>query len=352
MTQDPNTSTPSTQTEPSTSEVDESLVPRLKAANPVPLDETRSSSWDGADSLFSQITSRPAGFDPYVTPASAEPGKNARPRWPVLAAVAAALVLLVSAVVVLAPGNSQPALATVTSAADQTAAINSGRVTTTFAAVGHDGAETENLDGTLSASFNGEDVAVSIDIDPSSSVATGDEIAELSQAETRMVDGQVFITSDGDEWLSIEAPEFLRSALIELTDLRTVLAQVTELVEVDEVGSSSIDGVSVTHYESVIDLADESLAESGWLPGLDGPQAQAVDIEAEGLVTIDLYVDDDGLMRRIRATGAAKPGDPEIEASIDFVITTDFTDLGTDITIEAPDAGSVQSLTDGFGHDE
>ena len=352
MNQDSNTSYPSAPTEPSTSDLDDSLVTQLRAANPVPLDETRSSSWDGADSLFSQITSRPAGFDPYVTPASAERADNSRPRWPVLAAVAAALILLVGAVVVLAPGSSQPALATVTSAADQTAAVNSGRVTTTFSAVGQDGADTENLSGTLSAVFNGEGVAVSVDIDPSSSVATSDEFAELSQAETRMVDGQVFITGDGEEWVSIEAPEFVRSALVELTDLRTVLARVTELVEVDEVGSSSIDGVSVTHYQSVIDLADESLAESGWLPGLDGPQAQAVDIQAEGLVTIDLYVDDDGLMRRIGATGAAKPGDPGIEGSIDFVITTDFTDLGTDITIEAPDAGSVRSLTDGFGLDE
>jgi hypothetical protein len=325
-------------------ETDDDLLGRLRAANPVSLDESQASSWDGADSLFSRITSRPPGFDPYVDPASGE--RSGRSRRPLLAAVAAAVVLLVGAVAVMLPGGGQPALATVTSAAEQTAGANSGRVVTAFSVSGEEDAVVENIYGTITATFSDEDVAVSIDIDPGTTAFSAQEASALSAAETRLVDGEVFLTSDGQEWVSLQAPEFVRSALADLTDLRSTLGQVNELVEVTEIGEAEIDGVAVTRYQSQIDLADQSLAESGWFPGMDGPQAQAIDIEAEGLVTIDLYVDGDGLMRRIEISGEAKPADPGVDGSVDFSIITDFLDLGSDITIEAPEASATQPLTE------
>ncbi len=331
--------------------VEEDLVERtfdqLIDANPVSLDESRASAWDGADSLFAQITSRPAAFEPYAEPAAAETSAASR-RWPILTAVAAALVLLIGAVAVLVPGSSQPALAAVTSAADETAQANSGRIVTSFTATGQEDADSENLSGTITALFNGADLAVTVDVDQDSTVVDSSEAAGINAAETRMVDGQVFLTPDGEQWVSIEAPEILRSALVQFTDLRSILAQVSELVEVEEIGSESLDGVSVTRYRSEVDLADESLAESGWIPGAGGSaMASPVDIEAEGLVTIDMFVDDDGQMRRIEVSGEAVPEDPSIDASAEFSVVTDFVDLGSDIEIEAPDPASVESL-EGF----
>ncbi|MDH3294168.1 MAG: hypothetical protein OER95_07590 [Acidimicrobiia bacterium] len=330
---------------------DDSILEIVRAANPVPLDEARPAVWDGADNLFARITSRPGGFEPYVAPESKREPTSRRDRLPLLAAVATALVLLTGAVALLAPGSGQPALAAVTSAADQTAGATSGRVITTLTAVGHDGADAENLGGTLSAAFNGENVSVAVDLDSTPSGMSAGEVAKIEAVESRLVDGQVFITNDGRQWISLEAPEFIQSALVQFTDLRSILAQVNELLEVSEIGSTSIDGLAVTHYQSNIDLAEQSLAESGWFPGMDGPLGQAIDIEAEGLVTVDLFVDDDGLMRRIQVSGQAEPTDVGVDASVDFSVVTDFVDLGSDIVIETPDPALVRPL-EGFELDE
>ena len=345
-------------------EGDNALFSRLKAANPISGSAANDDARAGADTLFEQITSRPAGFAPYAAPeptvqstdapfagavsAAARPaGPSAderRGRWGLLAAVAALAVVLIAAVAVVAPGGAEPALAVVQSAAQETADASSGRVITEFDVVGQEDVEEEQVSGALTATFDDDDFAVTVDFDPSSTVMSAAEAAEIGRAETRLVDGQLYVTPDGEQWMSVEAPEILQSTLARLTDLRTVLAQVEELVEVELVGPAEIDGAAVTHYRSEVDLADETLAESGWLPGTQGVQATPVDIDAEGTVTVDLYVDDAGLMRRIDVSGEATPTDESIDASADFTITTNFVDIGSDIVIEAPDPALVETL--------
>ncbi len=341
---------------------DDQLMNRLKAANPVTFD-AQLVPQAAADTLLDQITSRSGGFAPYAdtdatratrsvevsTPsirsiAASRAARAGRGRWGLLAAVAALAILLIGAVTVFAPAGTQPALAVVQSAAQETAEARSGRVITDFDVVGHEDAEQEALSGSMTAAFADDDFAVSVDLDPSSTVMSAAEAAEIGRAETRLVDGQLYITPDGEQWMTIEAPEILQSTLARLTDLRTILAQVEELVEVETVGPSDIDGLDVTHYRSEVDLADRTLAESGWLPGAQGTQGTPVDIDARGLVTIDLYVDDQGLMRRIEVSGQAEPVDATIEASADFSVTTNFVDLDSDITIEAPDPSAVETL--------
>ncbi len=340
-------------TDPSNSvEGDEELLQRLKAANPVPPTIDDDVSWTAADTLFDQITSRSGGFAPYADSAegSAEAVRpprgqeRGRGRLGLLAAVAAVAALVVAAAVIVAPSGVQPALAVVQAAAQETAEADSGRVITAFSVVGEEDAERETLTGTVTALFSGDDFAVTIGVDPSSDAMSAEEAAEISRAETRVVDGQLYATPDGAQWMSIEAPEILQSTLTRLTDLRSILAQVEELVDVETLGPTEIDGRSVTHYRSEVDLADESLAESGWLPGTQGVQGSPVDIDAEGLVTVDMFVDEDGLMRRIEVSGEAEPVDESINASADFAVTTDFVDLGADLAIEAPDPSVVEPL--------
>lgn len=341
---------------------DDRLLNRLRAANPVRSDDHLVSR-ASAETLFDQITSRSGGFTPYADPdavraatsidastpstgiiASTRSAAAGRGRWGLLAAVAALAILLIGAVTVFAPAGTEPALAVVQSAAQETADARSGRVVTDFDLVGHEDAEQQALSGSLIAAFVDDDFAVTVDLDPSSTAMSAAEAAEIGRAETRLVDGQLYITPDGEQWMSIEAPEILQSTLAGLTDLRTILAQVEELVEVETVGSSEIDGVAVTHYRSEVDLADRTLAESGWLPGAQGTQGTPVDIDARGLVTVDLYVDEQGLMRRIEVSGQAEPIDATINASADFTVTTNFVDLDSDITIDAPDPSSVEAL--------
>ncbi len=336
---------------------DDELMTRLRNANPVPPSSVDELSSPSAETLFEQITSRPAGFAPYspsspvgqpLRPGSEAPDPRSAAdqprRWGLLAAVAAVAVLLIGALVIAAPGGTQPALAVVQSAAAETADANSGRVVTEFSVVGHEDAEHGTLAGTMTATFDDENFAVNLDVDPDSDVMSAEEAAEIGQAETRLVDGQLYATVDGQEWMSIEAPEILQSTLTRLTDLRSILAEVEELVEVEEIGPAEIDGQAVTRYQSEVDLADESLAESGWLPGTQGMQSTPVDIDAQGLVTIDLYVDANGLMRRIEVSGQAEPVDTTIDASADFTITTNFVDLNSDVVVEAPDPSMVETF--------
>jgi hypothetical protein len=327
-------------TDPDTA-ASEDLVARLKAANPVSPAGLGDLS-EQADTLFDQIASRSGQFAPYQPPESRPSSR----RWSVLVAAAAAVALLAGAVLVFAPTSSQPALAAVQAAAQETAVVRSGRVVTDFRLEGQEAAVENQLEGTLTAAFNGDDFAVTIDLDPTSTdVMTADELAQVSRAETRLIDNNLFITPDGDRWTVMEAPEFVRSALVRFTDLRSILTQVEELVEVDEVGPANVDGVNVTHYRSEVDLADESLAKSGWLPGLEGTEAAPVDIEAEGLVNIDMYVDEDGRMRRVEVSGDAKPADDSVDASATFTVTTNFVDLGADIAIDEPDPAKVQAFS-------
>ncbi|MDH4278653.1 MAG: hypothetical protein OEZ14_03900 [Acidimicrobiia bacterium] len=335
------------------------LLTGLKAANPVSVDDSPLRRSE-AETLLDRITSRSGGFTPFTetqagrTSAEIDPSTSTRTdergrRWPLLAAVAAVAVLLVGAIAVFAPAGTQPALAVVQSAAQDTADARSGRVITVFDVVGREDADHEALSGSMTAAFADDDFAVTLDLDPSSTVMSETEAAELANAETRLVDGRLYATTDGERWMAIEAPEILQSTLARLTDLRTILAQVEELVEVETVGSSQIDGLAVTHYRSEVDLADQTLAESGWLPGAQGTQGTPVDIDAQGLVTVDLYVDAEGLMRRIEVSGQAEPVDDTIDASADFTVTTNFVDLDTDIVIEAPDPALVETLDFGAG---
>lgn len=332
------------------------LLIRLKASNPVTADDHLVSR-AAADTLLDRITSRSGGFTPYADPAttpttttvepattSTTPDGTGSGRWALLAAVAAVAALLIGAIAVFVPNGVRPALAVVQSAAQETADARSGRIITDFDIVGHDDAEQAELSGSMIASFAGDDFAVSIDLDPSSDLMSAAEAADIGRAETRLVDGQLYITPDGERWMSVEAPVILQSTLARLTDLRTILAEVENLVDVETVGSSEIDGQAVTHYRSEVDLADQTLAESGWLPGAQGAQGTPVDVDAQGLVIVDLYVDGNGLMRRIEVSGQAEPVDQTIDAAADFTVTTNFVDLDTDITIEAPDPAVVETL--------
>ncbi len=261
---------------------------------------------------------------PAVTQAKRQAGKPRR-RLGYLIASAAAVVFLVAGALTLAPQSTEPALAAVHSAAAATSEVDSGRVTIVADADGTDGAESQSLTGRVDAAFSGEDFEATIAIDEAPSDAG---FEDLPVSESRLVDGVVYI-GDGTQWYSIEAPEFLGEQLQDAIDPRSVLERVEELVEASEVGTVTVDGVETTHYQSVVDLQDESLGQAGWLP-IDG-----ADVDVEGEVQVDLFVDADGLLRKLELSGDLnEPSDGEGAAV--FNLSIGFSDLGADLTIEAP----------------
>ncbi|MEL7208596.1 MAG: hypothetical protein AAGK32_10260 [Actinomycetota bacterium] len=340
---------------------DDDLLARLRAARPIDPNPQPRSDGPPAHALLESVMNQPTpeasnpasnqapSLDPVLfadaadhdfdRPPAASGGRARRGYGLVLAAAAAAVVLVAGALALL-PTNTEPALAAVQSAAQATADAGTGRVEVVATVEAGDGQERGNIDASVTGRYNGTDVAFVVGEFVAS--ATGDHAGDLDDfddefplTETRFVDGVLYVNTVDEGWLGVEVPQFVGTTLTDLADPREVLGSVQELVEADEVGPVTLtepDGatVSTTHYRSIVDLGDETLGQSGWLAGLD-----TTEIDADGVITIDIYVGDDDLLRRLTVSGdLTEPENGSGDAT--FEITSSFYDIGSDITIEAP----------------
>ncbi|MCP5031122.1 MAG: hypothetical protein GY939_04905 [Actinomycetia bacterium] len=265
-----------------------------------------------------------------------------RRHWAVLAGAAAAVMILVAGVATFLPDNTPRALAAVHSAAAATANSDSGQVAVTFWLDGTDGSYSEQIAGDVTATFSGADLALAVELSDQPTTV-GDDLP--SSVETKLVDGKIYL-NDGSQWYVIEAPAGLATTLIEFVDPRSVLTTVEELLETEEIGPTTTDGLATTHYRSVIDLDGETLNQARWLP------IDAADIDAEGDVTVDLFVDEDGLLRQLSLSGDVREprGEGAGNGEARFEVVISFSNLGADLTIEAPtDAVPLDGATHGAG---
>ncbi|MEM9656261.1 MAG: hypothetical protein AAGA65_29515 [Actinomycetota bacterium] len=276
----------------------------------------------------------PAGAEsvapaPPIQPLGAE-ALPARPRRTrsrgMLVGAAAAVLLLFGGLLVFSPDTTPSAVATVRSAAAAAADADTGRIETTFSASGTDGTEAGSVSGSFEAYYSGSDIAFTVNVDAIEGV---DELGEIPVSEVRLIDDVVYINGDG-QWMAIDTDGLLGQMVTDFVDPRSVLETVQEITEATEIGSATVDGVETTQYQSVIDLADESLTESGWL-GFEG-----AGLDAEGEITVDLYVDDNGLLRQLDIGGDLRDTADAGENGT-FTVTTRFFDVGSDITVEAPE---------------
>lgn len=294
----------------------------LRAADPVRLaDLPRADSPNARRLLTDTISTTPSP--------STRPTGRFRRLLPA-GAVAAALALFAAGFAVFGPSGTEPALAAVKAAAQEVAAAESGRVETTFRLEGSDGTDSGTIAGTAVLTYNDDDLAVALQLDelpPDLQRAS-----TFGALETRLVDGVLYARGgELDEWVAAEVPEAIGRELGTLVDPRTVLDTVQGLVEADVIGDVVIGGDTLTHYRSLIDLGDESLADSGWLSGL---QTQ-IDVNAEGTVIVDLFVDADGRLRRLDVSGDVADAD-RAEHRAAFSVSTVFGAFGAVPPIEAP----------------
>lgn len=277
---------------------------------------------------------------PAAEPAMAGPAGTGRTGWVgrsrlALVAVAAAVLVLVGAVAVLAPDSTPAAVAEVHAAAATTASADTGHIETTFSLhVDDEGAGlvdggAGDLTGRAAVDYDHSDLALSIQLDTVPTEVEQRGLTELVGLEDiRLVDGVVYFRQ-GEQWLAVETGGLLGDLVVQVVDPRTVLDTVQGLSEVTEVGPAEVDGVATTHFRSVVDLGDESLAEAGWMA------VEGMDVAADGEVTIDLFVDADGALRRFELTGDVRPDDGSPGRGTFDVVTT-FSGLGAERTIEAP----------------
>ncbi|MEM7275966.1 MAG: hypothetical protein AAF547_23015 [Actinomycetota bacterium] len=261
-----------------------------------------------------------------------------------LLASAAAVLLLIGGLLVFLPENTPSAVATVHSAAAAAADADTGRIETTVAVTGTDGVESGTIDASFLAAYAGDDLSVTVDLAAGGAAAEEFDALAMAQElanELVLVDDVVYINLDG-QWLSVDTDGLLGQMVTDIVDPRSVLETVQGLTEATEVGSATIDGVDTTHFQSVIDLADESLNATGWL-GFEGAP-----IDTEGEVTVDLYVDDAGLLRQMDLSGDVQDTGAGGENGT-FEVSTRFFDIGADITVEAPaDAQPFDPMADLF----
>jgi hypothetical protein len=275
----------------------------------------------------------------YDGPAAQVPAATATPMIPatpapaaakgrsrlMLVSAAAAVLILFGGLLVFSPDTTPSAVATVHSAAAAAADADSGRIETTFSAEGTDGEESGSLEGSFQAAYSGSDIGFTVDVD---AIEGAEEFGELPVSEVRLVDDVLYV-NEGEQWLALDTEGLLGQMVSDFVDPRSVLETIQEITETTEIGSATIDGVQTTQYQSIIDLADETLSESGWL-GFEGAS-----IDADGEITVDLFVDEDGMLRQFNLSGDMEDSEGSGETG-SFTVTTRFFDIGTDITVEAP----------------
>jgi hypothetical protein len=141
--------------------------------------------------------------------------------------------------------------------------------------------------------------------------------------EVRVVGGAGYFRSGDGPWLAETAAEPTQ------LDARDALAALLEVTEARDAGTTTIDEVEVAHYEATIvlskDAADDVVVGAATVLGGVG---------ADGTVDLDVYVAPGNLIRRLVVVGTFDniPG----LGQLTLESTTDFTEFGQPIVIEAP----------------
>jgi hypothetical protein len=268
------------------------------------------------------------------------------------------LVVVLAALPVLTGCGSKDALTIdpVASAASKTTEAGSSRVAfeTTMQLFGKD------VSFTADGLFDYDDSTGSMTLDMGSLLP----LEGVGQFELRMVDETLYMRLPSlmglglptdKEWVSLEPGKALEGAGFggfDPSSMQQDPAQLLRLLrassEVTEAGTATIRGVETTRYTAKLDLR-KSIEASAKELELTAEQRALLRQAAEQLVDqvetdtlpVEVYVDADGLLRRL-----ALDLSMNVEGqALSMKQTTDFYDFGVDVDVEAPPASQVFDLT-------
>jgi hypothetical protein len=268
------------------------------------------------------------------------------------------LVVVLAALPVLTGCGSKDALTIdpVASAASKTTEAGSSRVAfeTTMQLFGKD------VSFTADGLFDYDDSTGSMTLDMGSLLP----LEGVGQFELRMVDETLYMRLPSlmglglptdKEWVSLEPGKALEGAGFggfDPSSMQQDPAQLLRLLrassEVTEAGTATIRGVETTRYTAKLDLR-KSIEASAKELELTAEQRALLRQAAEQLVDqvetdtlpVEVYVDADGLLRRL-----ALDLSMNVEGqTLSMKQTTDFYDFGVDVDVEAPPASQVFDLT-------
>lgn len=191
------------------------------------------------------------------------------------------------------------------------------------------------------------------------------QLPQVGSVEVRMVGHVMYMRlpaamqtmAHGKQWMSIDLDALLKqqtgATLSQLQGLSgqdpaqfmTLLQGVSN--DVRKVGTEDVRGVSTTHYKVTLDL-DKALARISD-PATRDSVRQMYDKLGLRTIPADVWVDGDGLPRRVAMTmsGLAKGQTGGSGAAMDM--TMDFYDYGTSVDVSAPPADQTTDLTGAIG---
>lgn len=117
--------------------------------------------------------------------------------------------------------------------------------------------------------------------------------------------------------------------------------------DVEEVGTEDVRGTSTTHYKATIDL-EKALAETPE----DGREALQQQVQTLGTTTlpVDVWIDDEGLLRRQEVTmdlsNADTGGAPAGATPTSMFMRMEMFDFGAEVNVEPPPANQVTDIAD------
>ena len=162
---------------------------------------------------------------------------------------------------------------------------------------------------------------------------------------SELPDGKTWIRASLEDVARLQGTELGQlPSLAEDVDPRQLLDALRNVSgELEHLGAEDVRGVETAHYRATIDWA-------AYAKALGGEQAAAAMLEQVramvGLdeIPVDVWVDSDGYLRRLRlSVGATPPGQTErLEVALDL----ELFDYGSDVAVEPPPAGDVVDATE------
>lgn len=155
---------------------------------------------------------------------------------------------------------------------------------------------------------------------------------------------------DGKEWVKADAAQLAQQQGADLgqlgsfarTDPREVLDALEAVAgELEVVGRESVRGEDTTHYRAQLDPAEIAAEASATGAGGDllGSFEEALAQAGLATIPVDVWVGDDGLLRKLELDVQMTPQGQSTEATMRLVL--ELYDYGADVDVSPPDAALV-----------
>jgi hypothetical protein len=161
------------------------------------------------------------------------------------------------------------------------------------------------------------------------------------------------VLGKGKRWLKIDVAEVSKAAGLDLSTMTQSSQDPSQMLrqleavsgDVEKVGEEPVRGVATTHYRATIDFSRyPDLVPADERAAARASMRQLVKLLGTRTAPVDVWVDDDDLVRRYRQTMnlSIPGGGGRMSTQQQF----ELYDFGTSVDIDVPDAGEVSDMTD------